>query len=44
MLVPCSDGAALEVLQLQPPTKKAMEPKAFYNGLGGKLLSVQLAF
>jgi methionyl-tRNA formyltransferase len=41
MLVPCADGAALEVLQLQPPTKKAMQPKAFFNGLGGKLLSVQ---
>lgn len=41
MLVPCGDGAALEVLQLQPPTKKAMQPKAFYNGLSGKQLSVQ---
>jgi methionyl-tRNA formyltransferase len=43
MLVLCGDGAALEVLQLQPPTKKAMQPKAFYNGLGGKQLSVQTA-
>lgn len=42
MLVACVDGAALEVLQLQPPTKKAMQPKAFYNGLGGKQLSVQV--
>lgn len=43
MLVLCGDGSALEVLQLQPPTKKAMQPKAFFNGLGGKQLSVQLA-
>lgn len=42
LLVPCGDGAALEVLQLQPPTKKAMQPKAFYNGLSGKQLYVQL--
>lgn len=40
MLLPCGDGSALEVLQLQPPTKKAMEPKAFYNGLSGRQLSV----
>jgi methionyl-tRNA formyltransferase len=42
MFVQCTDGGALEVLQLQPPTKKAMQPKAFFNGLGGKQLSVQL--
>ncbi|KAF6255994.1 methionyl-tRNA formyltransferase [Scenedesmus sp. NREL 46B-D3] len=40
MLLPCADGSVLEVLQLQPPTKKAMEPKAFYNGLSGKQLTV----
>jgi methionyl-tRNA formyltransferase len=40
MLLPCAGGSVLEVLQLQPPTKKAMEPKAFYNGLSGKHLSV----
>lgn len=42
MLVQCVDGGALEVLQLQPPTKKAMQPKAFFNGLGGKQLRVKL--
>jgi methionyl-tRNA formyltransferase len=40
MLLPCADGSVLEVLLLQPPTKKAMEPKAFYNGLSGKQLYV----
>jgi methionyl-tRNA formyltransferase len=40
MLVPCAGGGALEVLQLQPPTKKAMQPKAFFNGLSGKQLFV----
>jgi methionyl-tRNA formyltransferase len=40
MLLPCGDGSVLEVLQLQPPTKKAMEPKAFFNGLTGKQLTV----
>uniref|UniRef100_A0A383VFK5 Methionyl-tRNA formyltransferase, mitochondrial n=1 Tax=Tetradesmus obliquus TaxID=3088 RepID=A0A383VFK5_TETOB len=40
MLLPCADGSVLEVLLLQPPTKKAMEPKAFYNGLSGKQLFV----
>jgi methionyl-tRNA formyltransferase len=38
--LPCGDGSVLEVLQLQPPTKKAMEPKAFFNGLAGKQLTV----
>jgi methionyl-tRNA formyltransferase len=38
MLIPCAGGGALEVLQLQPPTKKAMQPKAFFNGLSGKQL------
>jgi methionyl-tRNA formyltransferase len=40
MLLPCGDGSVLEVLQLQLPTKKAMEPKAFFNGLAGKQLTV----
>lgn len=40
LLVPCGGGGVLEVLELQPPTKKAMAPKAFYNGLSGKRLSV----
>lgn len=42
MLLPCGDGGALEVLLLQPPTKKAMEPRAFANGLAGKQLRVLL--
>jgi methionyl-tRNA formyltransferase len=45
MLLPCgSDGGGdvLEVLLLQPPTKKAMEPKAFFNGLVGKQLLVDV--
>lgn len=40
MLVPCAEGSVLEVLSLQPPTKKAMTPKAFYNGLVGKQVFV----
>lgn len=40
MLVPCGEGSVLEVLLLQPPTKKAMVPKAFHNGLAGKLVHV----
>jgi methionyl-tRNA formyltransferase len=42
LLLPCAGGTVLEVLMLQPPTKKAMAPKAFYNGLGGKQLLVAL--
>jgi methionyl-tRNA formyltransferase len=40
MLLPCGGGSVLEVLQVQPPTKKAIEPKAFFNGLAGKQLTV----
>ncbi|PNH00463.1 Methionyl-tRNA formyltransferase, partial [Tetrabaena socialis] len=45
MLVPCAGGTALEVLQVQPPTKKAMAARDFKNGLRGKrlLLPVQEA-
>jgi hypothetical protein len=28
----------VSLLQVQPPTKKAMAPAALYNGLGGKQL------
>lgn len=32
----CGDGSVLEVLQLQPVTRKAMDAKSFVNGLRGK--------
>ncbi|GLC48684.1 hypothetical protein PLESTB_000125500 [Pleodorina starrii] len=38
MLVPCAGGTVLEVLQVQPPTKKSMAAKDFRNGLRGKRL------
>lgn len=40
MLVPCGGASVLEVLLLQTPTKKAMSPQAFYNGLRGKQVYV----
>lgn len=40
MLVPCGGGGALEVLQLQQPTKKAMRAGDFYNGLKGRAVFV----
>jgi len=36
--VPCADGKFLEVVELQPPSKGAMEPKAFMNGLKDRYL------
>ena len=32
----CADGSVLEVLQLQPVTKKVMDAKSFVNGLQGR--------
>jgi methionyl-tRNA formyltransferase len=32
----CGDGSVLEVAQLQPATKKAMDAKSFVNGLRGQ--------
>jgi len=32
----CGDGSILEILKLQPVTKKAMDAKSFVNGLQGK--------
>lgn len=40
MLVPCACGGVLEVLQVQPPTKKAMAAKDWKNGLRGKRLAL----
>lgn len=33
----CADGSVLEVQQLQLPGKKPVEPKAFWNGLNGRI-------
>ncbi|KAG2430426.1 hypothetical protein HXX76_009951 [Chlamydomonas incerta] len=43
MLVPCAGGGVLEVLQVQPPTKKAMATKDWKNGLRGKRLALPAA-
>ncbi|KAG2431327.1 hypothetical protein HYH02_013455 [Chlamydomonas schloesseri] len=43
MLVPCAGGGVLEVLQVQPPTKKAMAAKDWKNGLRGKRLTLPAA-
>ena len=40
LLVRCGGGTTLEVLQLQPPTKKAMDPRSYYNGLRGRTLAL----
>lgn len=34
----CGDGSVLELLQVQPVTRKAMDAKSFVNGLRGKKL------
>jgi methionyl-tRNA formyltransferase len=34
----CGDGSVLEILQLQPITRKMMDAKSFVNGLRGKTL------
>ena len=40
LLVRCSGGTTLEVLQMQPPTKKPMDPRSYYNGLRGRVLAL----
>jgi methionyl-tRNA formyltransferase len=40
LAVPCSKGSALEILQLQPPAKKVMTGRDFYNGLRGRKLMI----
>lgn len=42
MCVKCSGGSVLEVLELQPANKKRMAVKDFRNGLGKKVLEVDL--
>jgi methionyl-tRNA formyltransferase len=32
----CGDGSILEILQLQPVTRKVMDAKSFMNGVQGK--------
>lgn len=34
----CGDGSILEIMKLQPVTKKAMDAKSFVNGLQGKVV------
>jgi len=36
LLVSCSDGECLEILELQPTGKKAMPASAYINGLKGR--------
>ncbi|CAI5997044.1 unnamed protein product [Closterium sp. NIES-64] len=38
MLVPCSDGSVLEVLEVQPESKRPMTAKQFWNGLRNRKL------
>ncbi|XP_068642443.1 uncharacterized protein [Aristolochia californica] len=38
LLIPCAGVTALEVLELQPPGKKVMNARAFWNGLRGRRL------
>ena len=41
--VQCGDGSVLEVVEVQPESKKAMAAKAFWNGLRGREVYVQTA-
>lgn len=34
----CGDGSVLEILQIQPATKRAMDAKSFVNGYPGKTI------
>lgn len=36
LMVVCADGSVLELLKVQPVTKKVMDAKSFVNGLQGK--------
>eukprot|EP00586_Coscinodiscus_wailesii_P004153 CAMPEP_0172486644 /NCGR_PEP_ID=MMETSP1066-20121228/15281_1 /TAXON_ID=671091 /ORGANISM="Coscinodiscus wailesii, Strain CCMP2513" /LENGTH=443 /DNA_ID=CAMNT_0013252715 /DNA_START=242 /DNA_END=1570 /DNA_ORIENTATION=- len=38
LMVVCGDGSILELLRVQPVTRKAMDVKSFVNGLQGKTL------
>ena len=38
LMVVCSDGSVLELVKVQPVTKKVMDAKSFVNGLQGKSL------
>ncbi|GAX75937.1 hypothetical protein CEUSTIGMA_g3380.t1 [Chlamydomonas eustigma] len=40
LLIPCLGGTVLEVLLVQPPTKKVMTTKDFKNGIRGKRLYI----
>lgn len=36
--VVCGDGSILELLEVQPVTRKAMDAKSFVNGLRGEII------
>jgi len=38
IVVTCDDGSQLEVTEIQPPGKKVMDARSFWNGLRGKPL------
>ena len=38
LMVICGDGSVLELLEVQPPMKKRMDGKSYWNGLRGKKL------
>eukprot|EP00587_Corethron_hystrix_P004395 CAMPEP_0113311588 /NCGR_PEP_ID=MMETSP0010_2-20120614/8763_1 /TAXON_ID=216773 ORGANISM="Corethron hystrix, Strain 308" /NCGR_SAMPLE_ID=MMETSP0010_2 /ASSEMBLY_ACC=CAM_ASM_000155 /LENGTH=400 /DNA_ID=CAMNT_0000167253 /DNA_START=165 /DNA_END=1367 /DNA_ORIENTATION=+ /assembly_acc=CAM_ASM_000155 len=38
LMLQCGDGSVLELLEIQPPTKKMMDAKSFINGLKGAAL------
>ena len=41
LLIPCTDGDCLEVLELQPTGKKQMPAGAFINGLKGRRVFIE---
>ncbi|CAM6107145.1 unnamed protein product [Calypogeia fissa] len=40
LVVPCAKDSTLEILQLQPPAKKVMSGRDFFNGLRGRKLMI----
>ena len=38
--VPCAGGGWVDVLELQPPGKKAMDAASYLNGIKGSVLRV----
>jgi len=36
LVITCDDGSQLDVLQIQPPGKKPMDAKSFWNGMRGR--------